>query len=262
MQPTFLPCVFAGSGVSATPQRLWPGSPRAATVQGTRDSVWCTAYSRRLTPPWPSPLGPRRDQRPLQTSGRLWPRTRENLVPVDQRNCNREARRRKEHEPAVPGRVAIPKGDSGKSLLNETHGSGAHRELWLLVNRDARIEACCRELQHQVHSRKVERDARCMRCPDKVLGTNTRRWSEAPADKHCHWQEDNPPPTTCATFAPDPPVRTSYQEARCPQLQRGFCDGLQQINGRLRRQSLHVIIELLFIDVHTPGPHGISLIRG
>ena len=76
MQPTFLPCVFAGSGVSATHQRLWPGAPRAATVQGTRDSVCCTAYSRRLTPPFPCPLGSRRDQGPFQTSGRLWPRTR------------------------------------------------------------------------------------------------------------------------------------------------------------------------------------------
>ena len=58
MLPAFLPCVFAGSGVSATPQRLWPGAPRAATVQGTRDSVWCTAYSRRQTPPLPSPSVP------------------------------------------------------------------------------------------------------------------------------------------------------------------------------------------------------------
>ena len=30
----FLPCVFAGSGVSATPQRLWPAAPWTRTVQG------------------------------------------------------------------------------------------------------------------------------------------------------------------------------------------------------------------------------------
>ena len=30
-----LPCVFAGSGVSATPQRLWPAAPRTANCTGT-----------------------------------------------------------------------------------------------------------------------------------------------------------------------------------------------------------------------------------
>ena len=51
MQPAFLPCVFTGSRLSTTPQRLWLGAPWAATVQGPRDSFWCTAYSRRQTPP-------------------------------------------------------------------------------------------------------------------------------------------------------------------------------------------------------------------
>ena len=41
-----LPCVFARSGVSATPRQLWPGAQWTVSVPGPRDSVWCTAYSR------------------------------------------------------------------------------------------------------------------------------------------------------------------------------------------------------------------------
>ena len=35
----FLPCDFAGSGVSATPHRLRPGAPWTVAAQGTRDRI-------------------------------------------------------------------------------------------------------------------------------------------------------------------------------------------------------------------------------
>ena len=65
-----LPCVFTGSDVSASPQRLWPGAHWTIAVQGPeRESTWCTACNRRRPhhegrqgertkrPPLPSPLG-------------------------------------------------------------------------------------------------------------------------------------------------------------------------------------------------------------
>ena len=36
LRSMFLPCVFAGSGVSATPRRLWPAAPWTGTVQGQK----------------------------------------------------------------------------------------------------------------------------------------------------------------------------------------------------------------------------------
>ena len=50
-QPIVLPCVFAGSRLSTTPQRLWPGAQWTVAVQGPRDSVWCTVYGRPQSPP-------------------------------------------------------------------------------------------------------------------------------------------------------------------------------------------------------------------
>ena len=38
---------FAGSGVSATPHRLWRGAPWTVSAQGTRDSISCAAYQAR-----------------------------------------------------------------------------------------------------------------------------------------------------------------------------------------------------------------------
>ena len=46
---TVLPCVLARGGVSATCPRLWPATPLTVTVQGPRDSICCTAYTRRQT---------------------------------------------------------------------------------------------------------------------------------------------------------------------------------------------------------------------
>ena len=50
-QSNVLPCVFAGSVVSDTPQRLGPGAHRTVAAQGPRDSIWYTAWNRRQTPP-------------------------------------------------------------------------------------------------------------------------------------------------------------------------------------------------------------------
>ena len=44
LRSMFLPCVFAGSGVSTTPQRLWPAAPWTGNCAGTkeRESIWCS----------------------------------------------------------------------------------------------------------------------------------------------------------------------------------------------------------------------------
>ena len=94
-QSEVLPCVFTGSDVSATPQRLWPGAQWTIAEQGPRESVWCTAYNMRKPrhkgrqgertkrPPMPSPLDLRRGQGRLRTSG--CPSSRTRGIPV---NCN------------------------------------------------------------------------------------------------------------------------------------------------------------------------------
>ena len=101
-QSKVLPCVFTGSDVSATPQRLWPGARWTITVQGPkRESIWCTCVQQAQTaprsrqgertkrPPLPSPLGLRRGQGPLQTSGRASRRTPGKQVPVNSNSGRR-----------------------------------------------------------------------------------------------------------------------------------------------------------------------------
>ena len=48
-QPKVLPCVFAGSGVSATPQRLWPGAQWTIAVQGPKGErlLYCVRKRQR-----------------------------------------------------------------------------------------------------------------------------------------------------------------------------------------------------------------------
>ena len=50
-QSNVLPCVFAGSVVSDTSQRLWPGAHWTVAALLPRDSIWYTAWNRRQTPP-------------------------------------------------------------------------------------------------------------------------------------------------------------------------------------------------------------------
>ena len=102
-QSKVLPCVFTGSDVSTSPQRLWPGAQWTITVQGPKKGK-CLVYGvqqaqtaprsrqgeRTKRPPLPSPLGLRRGQGPLRTSGRASRRTPGKQVPV-----NRNTRSRK-----------------------------------------------------------------------------------------------------------------------------------------------------------------------
>ena len=60
----FLPWVFTGSGVSTTPQRLWPAAPWTETAQGQKKGQHlATARTTTRRVPWPSPLGLPREAR-------------------------------------------------------------------------------------------------------------------------------------------------------------------------------------------------------
>ena len=86
-QSRVLPCVFTGSVVSDTPQRLWPGAQWTVAVQGTKGEASGITYDgrqprherrqgeRTKRPPLPSPLDPRRGQGRLRSSGRASRRT-------------------------------------------------------------------------------------------------------------------------------------------------------------------------------------------
>ena len=94
-QSEVLPCVFTGSDVSAFPQRLWPGAQWTIAVQGPKmgkhlvygvrqaqTAPRSRQGERTMRPPLPFPLGLRRGQGPLRTSGCPSRRTPGILVPV------------------------------------------------------------------------------------------------------------------------------------------------------------------------------------
>ena len=65
-QPKVLPCVFTGSDVSATPQRLWPGAEWTVTAQGAKGK--CLMYGvQQAAYPAMSPLLPNGGQGRLHT---------------------------------------------------------------------------------------------------------------------------------------------------------------------------------------------------
>ena len=81
-QSKVLPCVFTGSDVSATPQRLWPGAQWTIAVPGPREYICVQQAANKAISPMKTSLDPRRDQGPLQTSRGLWGRTPGKRVPV------------------------------------------------------------------------------------------------------------------------------------------------------------------------------------
>ena len=82
-QSNVLPCVFAGSVVSDTPQRLWLGARWTVTAQGRRGKCLMYVVNQAEDPaiaPWNHggayPLDPWRDQGLFQSSRRAWQCTR------------------------------------------------------------------------------------------------------------------------------------------------------------------------------------------
>ena len=65
LRSMFLPWVFTGSGVSTTPQRLWPAAPWTGNYTGTEDleSIWCSMQPGHAIAISPRP--PQGDQGPL-----------------------------------------------------------------------------------------------------------------------------------------------------------------------------------------------------
>ena len=58
LRSMFLPCVFARSGVSATPQRLWPAARWTGNCTGTEEGKTSGVACSQATP-LPSPLDPK-----------------------------------------------------------------------------------------------------------------------------------------------------------------------------------------------------------
>ena len=111
VQSTVLPCALARRRHSTTLPRLWPAATLTVTVQGRRDSIQCTAYSRLQTQP-------------------SAPRNREGRIP------------RSPNEPEAPLKNVTPSSTPGLTCNSSSVVAGSSVDCTVQRSRDLQSGTC------------------------------------------------------------------------------------------------------------------------